>query len=67
MEQPREIIEIDVDSTKGIMDIDKINVDPTTEFMEILDPTKGIMNDNAKVDQTTEFMEILDPKKRFQN
>ncbi|CAG8758789.1 10212_t:CDS:1, partial [Funneliformis caledonium] len=55
MEQPREIIEIDVDSTKRIMEINNNNVDPT----------KGVMNDNIKVDQTTEFMEILDPKKDF--
>ncbi|CAG8730309.1 12660_t:CDS:2, partial [Funneliformis mosseae] len=47
MEQPREIIEIDVDSTKGIMN-DNANVDPTTEF---LDPTKGIMNDNTKANK----------------
>ncbi|CAG8767256.1 15714_t:CDS:1, partial [Funneliformis caledonium] len=53
-QQPREIIEIDVDSTKGITDIDNTNVDLKTEFMEILDPT----NDNTKVTISKRILEI---------
>ncbi|CAG8575391.1 17566_t:CDS:2 [Funneliformis caledonium] len=37
---------------------DNTNVDPTTEFMEILDPTKGIMNDNTKVTLSKRILEI---------
>ncbi|CAG8502865.1 8774_t:CDS:2 [Funneliformis mosseae] len=52
MELPREIIGIDTQQK------DNTNVDPTTEFMEILDPTKGIMNDNTKVTLSKRILKI---------